>query len=229
MAVGRRPKLTMPILARINFLHKNDPNLFCILNSKWSKKIWSAHIWPVGSRAFDQNGPPHGALTKWDGNFFHKRYPLWILILYRKMFSNVKIGPVWADWPTPPFVQNGPHCSAANTWVSTFFHKTDPLWILILCEIELKIFQIGPFWADRQTPHFSKTARKMGPQIHELAIFCIKRTPFEFGFCVGNCSKFFKSVDCGPIGRPPNMSKTAHNMGPKIPELAIFFIKQTPF
>ena len=39
----------------------------------------------------------------------------------------------------------------------------------------------------------------MGPQIHELAIFCIKETPFEFGFCVGNCSKFFKSVDYGPI------------------------------
>ena len=39
MAVGRRPKMTLPILARINFLHKNDPNLFCILNSKWSKKI----------------------------------------------------------------------------------------------------------------------------------------------------------------------------------------------
>ena len=126
MAVGRRPKLTMPILARINFLHKNDPNLFCILNSKWSKNIWLAYIWPVGSRAFDQNGPPHGALTKWDGNFFHKRYPLWILILYRKMFSNVKIGPVWADWPTPPFVQNGPHCRAVNTWVGHFFHKTDP-------------------------------------------------------------------------------------------------------
>ena len=39
MAVGWRPKLTMPIFACINFLHKNDPNLFGILNSKWSKKI----------------------------------------------------------------------------------------------------------------------------------------------------------------------------------------------
>ena len=65
MAMGRQPKLTMLISACINFLHKNDPNLFCILDSKWS-----AHIWPVGSRAFDQNGPPHGAQTKWDGNFF---------------------------------------------------------------------------------------------------------------------------------------------------------------
>ena len=34
------------------------------------------------------------------------------------------------------------------------FHKTDPLLILILCEIKLKIFLIGQFWADRQTPHF---------------------------------------------------------------------------
>ena len=27
MAVGQQPKLTMPILARINVLHKNDLNL----------------------------------------------------------------------------------------------------------------------------------------------------------------------------------------------------------
>ena len=162
MAVGRWPKLTMLILARINFLHKNDPNFICILNSKWSKKIWSAHIWLVGSHAFGQNGPPHGALITQDGNFFHKTYPLWILILYRKMFSNVKIGPVWADWPTPPIVQNGPHCRAPNTWVSTFFHKTDHLWILILCEKKLKIFLIGSFWANRQTPHFWKRPAKWG-------------------------------------------------------------------
>ena len=31
---ANRPKLTTQILARINFLHKNDPNLFWILNSK---------------------------------------------------------------------------------------------------------------------------------------------------------------------------------------------------
>ena len=104
MAVGRGPKLTMPILARINFFHKNDPNLLCILNSKWSKKIWSAYIWPVGSRAFDQNGPQYGA-------------------------QNTRVG-----------------------------------------------------------------------------IFFIKRTPFEFWFCVRNSWNFFKSVHFGPIGRPPNMS-----------------------
>ena len=161
--------------------------------------------------------------------FFHKRYPLWILILYRKMFSNVKIGPVCADWPTPPFVQNGPHSRAANTWVSTFFHKTDPLWILILCEKKLQNFSNRPILGRSADPPFFKTARKMGPQIHELAIFFIKRTPFEFGFCVGNCSKFFKSVDYGPIGRPPNMSKMAHNMGPKIQELAFFSLNCSPF
>ena len=161
MAVGQRPKLTMPILACIIFLHKNDPNLFCILNSKWSKKL-SAHIWPVGSCAFDQNGMPHGALITWDGNFFHKRYPLWILILYRKMFSNLKIGPVWAGWPTPPFVQNGPHCS-------------------------------------------------VGPQIHELANFFIKQTPFQFWFCVIKSWKIFKSVHSGPIGRPPIFQNSPQN------------------
>ena len=110
-----------------------------------------------------------------------------------------------------------------------FFYKTDPLLILTLCEKKLKNFQIGSFWVDQQTLPFLKTARKMGPQIHELAFFFINRTPFEFGFCVEKSSKILKLDNSGPIGRPPNMSKTAHNMGPKIPELAIFFIKQTPF
>ena len=56
----------------------------------------------------------------------------------------------------------------------------------------------------------------MGPQIHELAIFFIKRTPFEFGFCVEKSYKILKLDNSGPIGRPPNMSKTAHNMGLQI-------------
>ena len=69
----------------------------------------------------------------------------------------------------------------------------------------------------------------MGPQIHELAIFFIKRTPFEFGFCVEKSSKILKLDNSGPIGRPPNMSKMAHNMGPKIPELAFFSLNCPPF
>ena len=46
--------------------------------------------------------------------------------------------------------------------LAIFFYKTDPLLILILCEIKLKIFLIGQFWADRQTPHFSKLPPKWG-------------------------------------------------------------------
>ena len=170
------------------------------------------------------------------------------------MFSNVKIGPVWADWPTPPIVQNGPHCRAVNTWVSkffhktdlllilifvkhrwkffrsvhsgpigrppifqngpqngasntwvgNFFHKTDPHLILILCEKKLKNFQIGPFWADQ-----------MGPQIHELAIFFIKQTPFEFGFCVGNCSNFLNWTILGRLADTPIYPKRPTISGPK--------------
>ena len=173
------------------------------------KKVWSAHFWPVGSHAFGQNGPPHGALTKWDGNFFHKRYPLWILILYRKMFSNVKIGPVWAGWHI--FSENRPPLNSDFVWR------------------KVEKFSNRPILGWSADPPLFKTARKMGPQIHELAIFYIKRTPFEFGFCVGKSSKILKLDNSGPIGRPLNISKTAHNMGPQIHELAIFFIKQTPF
>ena len=66
MAVGRRPKLTLPILARINFFHKTDPLL--------------------------------------------------ILILCKKQLKNFQIGPLWADWQTPQFVQNGPQYGAPNTY-----------------------------------------------------------------------------------------------------------------
>ena len=69
----------------------------------------------------------------------------------------------------------------------------------------------------------------MGPQMHELAIFLIKLTPFEFGFSVGNCLKISKLDNSGPIGRPPNMSETAHNIGPKNTRVGIFFTKLNPF
>jgi hypothetical protein len=56
-------------------LHKYDPKLIFDFKFKMMKKNWSAHIWPVGSHAFDQNGPPHGALITWAGKFFLKDTP----------------------------------------------------------------------------------------------------------------------------------------------------------
>ena len=52
--------------------------VFQILNDK---QIDRSILGLVGSHAFDQNGPPHGALITWDDNFLPKIYPLWILIL----------------------------------------------------------------------------------------------------------------------------------------------------
>ena len=68
----------------------------------------------------------------------------------------------------------------------------------------------------------------MGPQIHELAIFFIKRTPFEFGFCVGKCSKILKLDNSGPIGRPPIFQNGPQNVTLNT-WVGNFFIKQTPF
>ena len=182
---------------------------------KMIKKNWSAHIWPVGSRAFDQNGPPHGALTKWDGNFFHKRHPLWILILYRKMFSNVKIGPVWADWPTPLFVQNGPHCSAANTWVSTFFHKTDPLWILILCYDSWKIFKSANSGPIGRPPIFQNGPQN-GASNTWVGDFLHKTDPLWIWIL---CRKLFKIFQIGQLWAdwqtPPICPKWPTIWGPK--------------
>ena len=65
-AVGRRPKLTMPILAHINFLHKNDTNLFCILKSKW----------PVGRHPhLSKTALIVGPLIQELANFFIKQTP----------------------------------------------------------------------------------------------------------------------------------------------------------
>ena len=86
--------------------------------------------------------------------------------------------------------------------------------------------EIGPVWADWPTPHLFKTARIVGPQIHEWAIFLIKQTSIEFRFCERYSWKFFKSVHNGLIGRPL-FFKTAHKMGHQIHELA-FFYKMDP-
>ena len=45
-------------------------------------------------------------------------------------------------------------------------------------------------------PYLFKTARIVGPQINELAIFSIKRTPFLIGIL------YWKLGQIGPIGRP---------------------------
>ena len=51
-------------------------------------------------------------------------FELWF-ILYRIILSNFKIGPTWAVWQTPPFVQNGPHCGA-QIYEIAFFSKNRP-------------------------------------------------------------------------------------------------------
>ena len=73
------------------------------------------------SHAFDQNSPSQGALITRDSNFFHEMYPPVNFNFVRENVMKNKIGQIWADRPTPPFVQNGPHCKAPNTWVSIFF------------------------------------------------------------------------------------------------------------
>ena len=86
--------------------------------------------------------------------------------------------------------------------------------------------EIGPVWADWPTPHLFKTARIVGPQIHELAIFLIIQTSIEFWFCERYSWNIFKSEHNGLIGRPL-FFKTAHKMGHQIHELA-FFYKMDP-
>ena len=52
--------------------------------------------------------------------FFHKIDPLKILILCKKQLKNF---PLWANWQTPQYVQNGPQCGAQNIKDCIFFNK----------------------------------------------------------------------------------------------------------
>ena len=67
----------------------------------------------------------------------------------------------------------------------------------------------------------SKTAHKMGPQIHELAIFFIKRTPFEFGFCVENN---FKIGHFWADWQTPQYVQNGPQYGAQNTRVGIFFI-----
>ena len=101
--------------------------------------------------------------------------------------------------------------------------------------------KIAPKKGHWQTPHLFEMARNVGPQTQELVIFSEKVTPFNSGFvqklkysyfgyfslckpplnlrfCLRNCSKILK-LD---FIFWADWSKTAHNMGPKIQELAFF-------
>ena len=72
----------------------------------------------------------------------------------------------------PLYLQKGTQYGAHNTLVGNLFCKTAPFQFGF-CSL-LNNFQIGPFWADWQTP-FNKTACNMGPQILMMAILSCNR------------------------------------------------------
>ena len=110
-----------------------------------------------------------------------------------------------------------------------FIHKIYPLWIWFWYRKMLFNVKIGLIWADWQTPHLSKMDRIVGPQIHKLAIFFIKWTPFEYRFCAGNCWKIFKLIHSGLIADPPgHSSKRTTVWGPKYLYWLFFHITE-PF
>jgi hypothetical protein len=139
---------------------------------------------------------------RWQIFAFYIHCHLCNLILYRKMMLKVNIGPIWADWPTPPFVQNCPLCRAPNTWVSqflnwsilarsfktppqngasntwvgNFFHKTYSLFNF-LCARNWTILGWLP-----DPPICPKMIHNMGPKIKELPFFSTNWPPFILDF-----------------------------------------------
>ncbi len=120
-------------------------------------------------------------------------------------------------WPIsrPPIFQSGPQNGTLNTWIGNFFHKTDPLLILILCRKLFINFKIGQFWADWQTPQYVQNGPKYGAQNTRVGIFFIILAPFQFGFCTRNCWKFFKIGPFLADWQTPYVSKWPAIWGPK--------------
>ena len=113
-------------------------------------------------------------------------------------------------------------------WVSKFFHKTDPLLILFLCEIMLKKFLIGQFLADRQTPHFSKRPAN-GASNTWVGDFLHKTDPLWIWIL---CRKLFKIFQIGWLWadwQTPQYVQNGPQYGAQNTRVGIFFIKLSPF
>ena len=78
-----------------------------------------------------------------------------------------------------------------NNW--HFFQNTDPLLILILCKLKLIDFQISLFYADWQTPHFSKWPTKLGLKYTSWQFF-YKMDPLLIWIL---CRKLFQDFKIG--------------------------------
>ena len=134
------------------FFIKDTPFEFWFRTGKCSQTSKLVQFGPVGrhphlSKTARIVGPQIHELA----HFFIKQTPseFWFCVIKSwKIFKSANSGPIGR----PPIFQNGPQNGASNTWVGIFFHKTDPLWIWILCRKLFKIFQIGRLWADWQTP-----------------------------------------------------------------------------
>ena len=165
------------------FFIKDTPFEFCFCTGKCSQTSKLVQFGPVGrhphlSKTARIVGPQIHELA----HFFIKQTPseFWFCVKKSwKFFKSANSGPIGR----PPIFQNGPQNGASNTWVGNFFHKTDPLWIWILCSKKFKNFKIGQFWADWQTPQYVQNGPQYGAQNTRVGIFfSLNCPPFNLDF-----------------------------------------------
>ena len=155
------------------YIKKIQKNLISLYLVHWQPCVWLKQ-------------PPKWALNTIDVNF---SMTFWILILYMKYLTKLKIGPLGSIGRHPHLLETACIVGPPNTWVGNFFHRKNSLSICILYRKLVKEFEIGTFWANWQTL-FVKTAHNMGPQIQELAIFHKTDPPFNFNFMGKIVEKF---------------------------------------
>ena len=108
-------------------------------------------------------------------------------------------------------------------WDRIFFHKIIPLWILILYRKMLLKVKIAPIWVDWQTPPFVHNGLHCGAPNIWVGNFFHKMDPL---FNMVLCRQLLKILKIGPIWIDWQTPSFVHN---GLHELAIFFIKWTPF
>ena len=141
------------------------------------KKFWFNHIWLFGRHDLNQNGP-HGALKTLDVNFSIK-YTLFEFIFLQKIVKNIQnwsiLGRLACRHPIcfkrPALL--GPKYMRWQFYAKNVF----PLnWDFVNRKL-LKNCQIGPFWANWQTPFCQNGPQHGAPNTGDGNFF-IKLTLF---------------------------------------------------
>ena len=85
------------------------------------RKVWNwAKLGRLADTPICSKQPPIVGPQKHELRIFSQNRPPFNFDFVLETVAKFEIGPNWANWQTPPFVQNSEHCGAPNIWVYIF-------------------------------------------------------------------------------------------------------------